>query len=292
MPEYYCECCNYKTKQKGHYDKHLKTKKHLKQQKVNSLSTVCQPFVNLLSTSDKKSYFCKYCDKQYTTRQAMYRHIKYSCKQNKDEDFKELVRLLNERNETDKLKDKQINNMQKQIEKLSTKLQIQNIQNIQNNTIKNNTINYNIQLLNYNQTDYSHLTEKDYFKCITDCNHCVKTLIEKVHFNDNKPENKNIYISNIKNKYVMMYKNNKWQLVNRKSQIDDLYDSNEFMLEDWYKEYKDKYPQMIKSFERYLQNKDNDDNLLNNVKEEILLLLYNNRLQDTEDINKFIENMN
>lgn len=292
MPEYYCECCNYKTKQKGHYDKHLKTKKHLSQQKVNKKSTVCQPFVNSLSTSDKKSYFCKYCDKKYTTRQAMYRHIKYSCKQNKDEDFKELVRLLNERNETDKLKDKQINNMQKQIEKLSTKLQIQNIQNIQNNTIKNNTINYNIQLLNYNQTDYSHLTEKDYFKCITDCNHCVKTLIEKVHFNDNKPENKNIYISNIKNKYVMLYKNNKWQLVNRKSQIDDLYDYNEFMLEDWYKEYKDKYPQMIKSFERYLQNKDNDDNLLNNVKEEILLLLYNNRLQDTEDINKFIENMN
>ena len=90
----------------------------------------------------------------------------------------------------------------------------------------------------------------------------------------------------------MLYKNNKWQLVNRKSQIDELYDSNEFMLEDWYKEYKDKYPQMIKSFERYLQNKDNDDNLLNNVKEEILLLLYNNRLQDTEDINKNIENIN
>ena len=71
----------------------------------------------------------------------------------------------------------------------------------------------------------------------------------------------------------MLYKNNKWQIMNRKSQIDDLYDYNEVLLENWYDEYKDKYPEMIRSFERYLKNKD-DDNLLNGVKDEILLMLY------------------
>ena len=91
--------------------------------------------------------------------------------------------------------------MQKQIEKLSNKLQIQNINN---GTINNNT--FNIQLLNHTDTDYSHLTETDYIKCIKDCNQCVKTLIEKVHFNKDKPENMNIYLSNIKGNYLMVYK--------------------------------------------------------------------------------------
>ena len=265
--KYYCKCCNYNAKQKCNYEKHLKTKKHLEstqsQQKVNNESTKSQP--NVLNP-----FNCKYCDTNFTTKQSMYRHIKYSCKKNKDEDLRELVRLLNEQN---KIKEKQMENMQKQIDKLTNKLQIQNVYNTSNN----NTINYNIKLLNYNQTDYSHLTEQDYIKCIKDCNYCVKSLIEKVHFNEDKPENKNIYISNIKNKYIMLYKNNKWQLVNRKNQIDDLYDYNEVLLENWYQEYKDKYPDMIRSFERYLKNKDHDP-IINTVKNEILLMLYNNRL--------------
>ena len=56
----------------------------------------------------------------------MYRHIKYTCKKNNDEDIKELVRLLNEQT---KNKDKELcemkkqnENMQKQIDKLSNKL--------------------------------------------------------------------------------------------------------------------------------------------------------------------------
>ena len=295
--KYYCECCNYNAKIKGNYNKHLKSQKHLlkstqSQQKVNNESTKSQQKVNNLYNLGKLLFVCKYCDKDFTTKQAMYRHIKYTCKKNNDEDIKELVRLLNEQT---KNKDKELcemkkqnENMQKQIDKLSNKLQIQNINTLSNsnNTYNsknshNNTVNYNIQLLNYDKTDYSHLTEKDYFKCIIDCNHCVKTLIEKVHFNDKKPENKNIYISNIKNKYIMLYKNNKWQLVNRKEQIDDLYEYNEYVLETWYEEYKPKYPEMIKSFERYLQNKEEDETL-NNVKEEILLMLYNNRLVEQQ----------
>ena len=87
-------------------------------------------------------------------------------------------------------KDKKLDNLLKQISKLTNKLQIQNINNglIQNN---NNVVN--IQLLNHTDTDYSHLTPIDYITCLNDCNKCVKTLIEKVHFNDDKPENMNIY---------------------------------------------------------------------------------------------------
>jgi hypothetical protein len=214
----------------------------------------------------------------------MYRHIKYTCKKNADEDFQELARLLNEKDKQLALKDEQMDKqlalrdkkmemMQKQIDKLTNKLQIQNVNQgiIQNG---NNTIN--IQILNHSDTDYSHLTPKDYITCIKDCNKCVKSLIEKVHFNANKPENMNIYLSNIKGKYLMIYKDNAWQIQDKKSQVDELYDTNEFVLETWYDEYKEKHPDIIASFQRYLQNRDENE-MLNNIKEEILVMLYNKR---------------
>ena len=280
MPKYKCECCNYETIILTHYNKHLKTNKHKKNikshPKVTKKSPLLYPKVTISEDCDTSHLKCKYCNKQFKYKQGMYRHIKYSCKKNKDEDMKELARLMNEIKEQNKSKDNQIEQMQKQIDKLTNKLQIQNF-NLQNNTLNNIQNNFHIKLLNYNETDYSHLSDNDYIFCIKENNFCVKKLIEKIHFNNKKPENKNIYISNIKSNYVMLYKDNKWQIVNRKEQIDGLYEYNEIILEEWYQNYKDKDNEMIKSFERYLKCKEQDE-MLNNVKEEILLMLYNNRL--------------
>ena len=79
----------------------------------------------------------------------------------------------------------------------------------------------------------------------------------------------------------MLYKNNKWQIVNRKEQIDNLYEYNEIVLEEWYENYKDKDNEMVKSFTRYLKSKE-DNEILNSIKNEILLLLYNNRLIENQ----------
>ena len=156
-----------------------------------------------------------HCNKSFKYSQGLSKHVKYSCKQNKDEDLKELVRLLNEQNHQ---KDKQIEiimekmelqqeKMQKQIDRLTKKLQIQQVNNVTNS---HNKIVYNVN--NYIDTDYSHLTPRDYLKCFKDTNHCVKTLIEKVHLNNQKPENMNIYIPFLKDNYIMVYKNNEWMI--------------------------------------------------------------------------------
>ena len=293
--KYYCECCKYSTLKFSNYKRHLVTSKHLRLSQ--KLAKISQKLAEISHELPKKELIlldtscnCQYCGKKFKHHSSLSKHVKFSCKKNKDEDIKELVRLLNEQNEEMKIqnekKDKLIDNLQKQIDKLTSKLKIHNIHNTNN---MNNTINYNIRLLNYNKTDYTHLTEQDYVKCIKDVNYCVKSLIEKVHFNEEKPENKNVYISNIKNKFVVLYKDNKWQLVNRKNQLDELYDYNEIFLENWYSEYKDKYPDMINSFERYLKNKDDDDELINQIKDEILLMMYNNRLITNESINEVIE---
>ena len=283
MKKYRCLSCNFYTDHRPNFQRHLQTSKHKKYSSNIALysNDIAFNSPNIAfseeNTTPNSLYECKYCKKVLQHQSSLSRHIKYSCKQNKDEDLKELARLFNEKekkmNTNDSELVQQMHKMQKQIDKLTNKLQIQNInKGTVNNT--NNTIN--IQLLNHSDTDYSHLTPKDYLTCIKNCNYCVKSLIEKVHFNPEKPENMNIFLSNIKGNYVMVYKDNEWQIRNKQRQIDDLYDSNEFVLETWYDEYKDKYPHIISSFQRYLKNKD-EDVVLNRVKDEILMMLYNKR---------------
>ena len=204
-------------------------------------------------------------------KNSMYHHIKYTCKKNKDEDLQELVRLMNLQLQQ---KDKELEyqkiqntNQQKQINKLMGKLQV----NITNNIVQNN----HIQLLSYKNTYTSHLTENDYVQCIKKVSYCVKHLIEKIHFNPIKPENMNIYISNMKDKYLMVYEDGNWNLKNKMEEIDELYNEKEILLEDWLEQHKN--PEMMKKFERYLNNKENDETM-NKIKEEIKLLMYNKRM--------------
>lgn len=81
----------------------------------------------------------------------MYRHIKYSCKKNTDEDMKELARLFNLQMKQQEMLEshgKMILGLAKKIEKLMGKLEISgsfNTTNIQN-----------IHLLPYRETDTSH----------------------------------------------------------------------------------------------------------------------------------------
>jgi hypothetical protein len=202
----------------------------------------------------------------------MYKHIKYHCPKSKDEDLKELVRLMNlQLEQKDKeidLHKKQLETQSKQIDKLVNKLEIHgsfNTTNIQNN----------IQLLSFKDTDVSHLTDKDYAFCIKRVNFCVKNLIEKIHFNPSKPENMNIYISNLKDKYLMVYENGNWNIKTKK-ELDYLYEQKEMMLEEWISE-QDKYPELKEKFIQYVHNKDNDETL-NMIKDEIKLMMYNKRL--------------
>ena len=106
--------------------------------------------------------------------------------------------LIDKNNNELEIYKKIIHKLEKQIDKISNKLQIKNINN-GNLIIGNQTFNtINLQLLSFNHTDYNFLTDKDYINCFNENNHCVKSLIEKVHFNKHKPENMNIYISSIK----------------------------------------------------------------------------------------------
>jgi protein-arginine kinase activator protein McsA len=269
--EYICEYCNFNTKKKYNYDKHIESNKHkILESKlvVTPKSTQSQHLVIPESTQNQQKvaapFTCKYCEQNFKFKQSMYRHIKYTCTKNKTEDLTELVRLLNARLEK---QDKQLETQAKQIDKLMGKLEI--------NGSFNNTVNItnNINLLNYKDTDTSHLTDEDYKKCLRKASRCVLKLIEKVHFNPEKPENMNVYISNMKDKYMMMYQDNKWTLTN-KDELNTVYNHKEDLIEEWFNINKD--PEMEKFFNRYVELKD-DKITMETVQEEYKLLMFNNR---------------
>ena len=77
----------------------------------------------------------------------------------------------------------------------------------------------------------------------------------------------------------MIYDGKKWTLQDQKNVIDNMLDNSTFILEDkiedWIKNGK-KYPEIMEKFKRYIEKKENDE-ILNKIKQEIKLILFNNR---------------
>ena len=240
---------------------------------------------------------CYYCQKNLSSYKNLRRHLK-TCKEKKKDDtvresMTELARLLNEKEEQLKeqmlLVNKELKNREEYEKKLEKKekehqkqiselIKKAGIATTNNNNITNNIQN-NIKLLNYKDTDISDLTENDYVKCLEHYNFCVPHLIRRIHFNPKKPENHNVYISNLKNSYIMIYMNNKWKVKNRDETISSMIDDKQILFEkkiqEWVKS-GNKYPKLMAKFSRYIEKREQND-VINAIKEDIKLMLYNNR---------------
>jgi len=98
-------------------------------------------------------------------------------------------------------------------------------------------------------------------------------MIEKIHFNPDKPENMNLYISNIKSKHIMMYKENKWTLVN-KDQLDSIYADKDNLIKTWIELNDIKDPELLKNFNKCTNM---NETQLKLVYDDIKLMMVNNK---------------
>ena len=292
---YICPRCGYKVNNMTKYVNHLKRKKicepilsktnlqkeYMKydiKDKLNltqntTLKTTKNVLFHNIPQNTTKNNQCKYCDKVFSRVDSLTRHY-VTCKDKKktdeaNENMLELVNLLNEQKLEFKNELEKKNN---QIDELIKKAGINNstiTQNIQNN----------IKLLAYDKTDLSDLTEKDFIRCFNHNNMCVPHLVKRIHFNPKKPENHNVFISNLKSGYIMIYDGKKWNTYNRDEIVDDIFDDKhdilEQKIEEWVSIGKD-YPIIYHKFKRYLE-KINNDIVLKKVKDEMKFVLYNNR---------------
>ena len=68
---YYCEACDYSTKYKTHFTKHLSTSKHIKNMTPQKLKSA--------KIDIEKCNYCEICFKVYNSRSGLYKH-RQKCK--------------------------------------------------------------------------------------------------------------------------------------------------------------------------------------------------------------------
>ena len=153
-----------------------------------------------------------------------------------------------------------------------------------NHNSHNNTANFiTLKLNSYDKTDYSHITDKDYMKCIQKGNMGIPYLIEKLHFNPDKPENHNIFVSNIKSDYIQVYENGRWLTKLQYEAINMMVQDNANIIEDkieeWHKKkhkYSDKkYKNTLDKYPRFLNRLSDSKYVNKKVEEEAKLVLFN-----------------
>jgi hypothetical protein len=237
-----CETCNYSTKYKQDLNKHLKTKKH-RLNEINTLGNNKNNSNNIQKHPENiqkhpeniqkhpEKYLCEYCEKAFTNFSNKRRHELHRCKYNNTKSDivinqeKQIKMLEKEMNKQRKEMEKQRKDLMKQIEVLLTK--------VGNN---NTTITNNIQLNNYGNEDLSHITNNQKTQMLKMPYGMIPKMIESVHFDDNKPENRNIMIVNKKDKYIKIVENGKWVYKDKKETIEDLIDGKYYILDEHYNE--------------------------------------------------------
>ncbi len=266
MVNYNCQRCGYTTINKTMFKRHLLRKNicspELKEinrcdlLKINNFDKLaknyqdvnkCKPNVNL--TVNPNLHICAHCEKTFTTRQGRHKHMKYYCKKKKEDlDKNIIIKELRESNEELRVSNQELKKM---IEKLvNSKINI-NQGTINNAYGDNNTMN-NIQINNYGSENIDYITDKVFKKLLTKPMSAITRLIELKHFHPEHPENHNVKITNIHDKYAKIYQDRKWLIKHKKDVVEDLVENGYADFE----EFKDL----------------NEDELADKIKEKYLLM--------------------
>ena len=279
---YNCETCMFSSKIKSHYNRHLKTKKHLRNHENSLIPMVMNTNEHKMNTNEHKmntnehkmntnehankdKYYCEFCFELFNTKPSKRRHELHYCKENTNSKDK----LLNEQT-------KQIKKMEKTIDKLIDKAGNTTINHIQSSQSTHNQ--QNIKLNNYGSEDLSHLT--DFFKnnLLTQPHGMIPKMIEAVHFNTDKPENKNILMPNKKDNKVKIFSGDKWIYKNKNDTMNDLIDGKYFIMDTHYSNICNSSEKNFNLFKKFQELFDERNKiLLEAQKKECELMLLNNR---------------
>ena len=116
----------------------------------------------------------------------------------------------------------------------------------------------------------------------------IPKMIEAVHFNDKRPENKNISLTNKKDNLIKIFKDNKWVYQGKEETINSLVDGKYMILDSFFEnkfensdveDSETKEQSQTKAdytkFRQFFENGDKE--LVEKLKRECELVLLNNR---------------
>ena len=138
----------------------------------------------------------------------------------------------------------------------------------------NNTTNNNIIIHAYGKEDVSFIKDKEFLKMLNSPGTSVQTLVKKIHFNEEHPENKNVKITNRKEPYAKVYNGDKWLLKDKKDTISDLVEDKMNMLDNKFDELQDDMTTFRQ--ERHIDFHENTtDEILDDIKKGVEFCVMN-----------------
>ena len=143
----------------------------------------------------KKETICEFCNKDYSTKFNLNKHIKGHCKQKKDQEQKKLTEL----EMMNKLKELFFNN--------TPTITNNTITNITNNNITNNI---QVNIYSAGKEDLSRLSHEDILKICTSGTYYPIVAAEIIHCNKKYPEFQNFLISNLRSNTGLVFLNDDW----------------------------------------------------------------------------------
>ena len=276
--------------------------------KINNLKNIISDTNNKINTITKNKLEnktqCVYCKKIYATKGSMDRHINTSCIEKKSLDTEKInfeenlnclekelkilqIKLNNTQieqqrqhkiieQEKERKRDEENKELKAMIEKLIERQPIQNITN-NNNTI--NQTNNVIVINSFGNEDLSHITLQDYKKYFSTYFKGFINFIEKVHFDDNMPENHNICLTNLKSKDIKVYEGDKWIAKPKTDIIDKFLRKKLNTLIDKCEELEESDQIAEKVIDKFSEFQVNymDDKSKKTTKDDVILMIYNNK---------------
>ena len=291
MVNYECQRCGYQTINKSYLKRHLLRK------------NLCKPIMNEIdrynllisygfdeesklykkitqsnsNTSSKSNSFeCKYCNKKYKYKQGKWKHEQNCNEKNKNDELsllKEQNKILldryKQRDEEILENKKEMRKMMKLIEQLMNKSS--NVNNGVINNAQQQINNNNVTINNFGSENIDYITSKVFYKLLNTPYNAIPKLIELKYFHPKHPENHNVKITNIHDKYAKIYKDKKWLLQHKTDVLENMIDNGFADFEEFKdlneEEFTDKFMEKYKLVEQVIDNGD--------VKEKILLISKN-----------------
>ena len=246
---YNCSCCNYSSKIKCNWIRHLKSKKHFTNNEISLSAMVKTPNEPKMSPNEPKmspnelTFKCEFCDLYFSTKPNKRRHELHNCKENSS------------------IKDKKINKLEKDKKKLEKKIEKMMDKMCTINNTTNNTQNIVI-VNNYGKENTDYLTVDKIKKLLDRPYDSIQDLIKMLHFNADHPENHNIKITNKKEPFALVWNDPIWELRKKKAVIKDIVDKGYMMIDTTHED-------IDKPNKKYLNFQENFDDDESNIKELI-----------------------
>jgi hypothetical protein len=228
-----------------------------------------------------KNIQCDHCFGRFLSNSAMYRHIRENCKVKKEELEVENMKKNKLQTENNKLKTK-LKQIEERHMKLLKNTQMNNVSKtkmvkISKSVKKVQNIVDKINLSEFDGKINNKPSDDDMIDILRQGYNSIVKFIELIHFDPKTPENHNIYISNIKNRFVSVFNGRKWILRQRDEVITHLYREVRNYIEDNLDEYNEELTNSEKRVLNKLFILATDSKQAQFIKMQIELLLYNNR---------------